>query len=285
MEAFVGGFREAPADDRFEVGRDLVLERRRHLAELGHDRLRRRLTLEDLVPCEHEIEDRSERIEVGSRVRRFPPTRLGGHVRRSPEDGADLRDPRRLARLAPFADARDPEVEELHEVLFLAHAGDKEVGRLDVAVDDPELVRFVQRATRLEREVNRAPCGERAVPFNQRREVDPVEELHRDEAVAVLSHPVFDHADRVRMPEEARRFRLARESPSLLSVLVAVRVSQDLHRHVAREELLAREPHVAHRAGPDASFEAILPELPGGEDVPARAPGHMAAGRADRDPR
>ena len=93
-----------------------------------------------------------------------------------------------------------PEVDDFRHVRLTAPHRQNDVGRLDVAMDDPKAVRFRERAADLSQDVNDAPRRQSAVASNQLLEIDAVEELHRvvEDAVRCPSIVVNRYGIRVR---------------------------------------------------------------------------------------
>ena len=109
----------------------------------------------------------------------------------------------------PRADLRQlgqAEVEDLR----LAALGDEDVGGLDVAVDDALRVRGVEGVCNLDPEIERDFERERPVVDAVLQRL-AVEELHRDERLALGLADVVDRAD-VRVVERRGRARLALEA-------------------------------------------------------------------------
>ena len=133
-------------------------------------------------------------------------------TRRSPRHSPDSSSPRASVRPPsarhrhPSAGFGQPEVENLG----VAAAGDEQIRRLDVAVDDPGGVRRLERIGDLDRECQQQVDVERA-PGDTMLQRRPVEELHDQERAAVLFADIVDGADvcviqgrgRSRLPEES----------------------------------------------------------------------------------
>ena len=118
--------------------------------------------VEGPLPREALIEDDAQRVDVGARIQaHFAADLLGRHVVRRSERGALLRQ-----RHAPgFArvEFRYAEVEDLHErasVLFC----DEQVVGLQIAVDDPGLVRGLYAVARLTDEIDDLLDRHRSLP-------------------------------------------------------------------------------------------------------------------------
>ena len=144
--------------------RRVALHHRRE--HVGH-----RLPGEGPATREELEEERPEGPDVRPLVQAPAASLLGGHVARGPEDdsrlGARLRQGRRLRQVRGGARGRVPgiglrqaEVEHLH----VAVGCELDVRRLEVAVDDPLLVRFLERFGDLPRDGQGHVDGNRAVP-------------------------------------------------------------------------------------------------------------------------
>ena len=173
--------------------RPQLRRRLRHLREVLHRDLERRVARERDLPGEHLVEHDADRVEVGGLVDRRAARLLGREVLRGADDRADLG---HLAR----AGARDPEVGHLQPAL----GADEHVVWLDVAVDDPVLVRGRECGEDLAGVVDRDLDRRRPAPDDQLLERAPVEELHRDVVGALGLAAVVDRDD-VRMAQSRRR--------------------------------------------------------------------------------
>ena len=140
-------------------------------AQHRRERVAHVLALERARPGEHLVEHAAERPHVTPLVRRAPLRLLRRHVRRRAEDHADaghhrgdvivgeLRQvARRRARRIRCERFGQAEVQHLH--LPVVREGD--VRRLEVAVDDPLLVRGLQRIRDLARDRHRLPERQRS---------------------------------------------------------------------------------------------------------------------------
>ena len=232
---------EALQADRLQVARDPRLEpRRRHhllvddLPEGLHDRR----GLEGGPAGEHLVEDRSQRVDVGRRadLAGQPLRLLGGHVAGRPHhlaaDGLAVLD------LQPLGQA---EVGDLRRAVGV----EQDVGRLQVAVDDPDAVDRADGAGERGHQLGglagrhrRAgqPLGERA----------PLEHLEREvRHAADLAHLV--DLDDVGMLHPGDDLGLDAESPELLGVDVEVAPDHlEGDRSLERPlEGLVDDPHAA----------------------------------------
>ena len=145
--------------------------------------------------------------------------------------------------------------------------GEQHVGRLDVAVDEPALVRDVQRRADLRDHVRDAIGGQGARRPHERPQVLPVDVAHRDvQLVAVLARVV--DGEHVRVLDRRRRPRLAQEPRA--EVGIAGQGGRDeLQRDDAVERQLRRPVHHAHAATAGESLDAVT-----GEHVTGMQVGH-----------
>ena len=104
-------------------------------------------------------------------------------------------------------DAREPEVENLEGPFGRDH----QIAGLDVAVDDPVLVRVTQPGTELEQQLQAAVDAERRPSTDHLGHGFPIEEFHRDKGLAVVLADVVN-GDDVIVFEGGRRPRFAREA-------------------------------------------------------------------------
>ena len=224
---------------------------------------RHRVARERQPAGDGEIEDAAERVEVGSAVERpVMEDELGREERRRPGDLTVAGQLRAVARVAGHA-LDDAEIEDLEEVAVRAELAHVEVGRLDVAVDEPGAVRLLERAARLADEVDRTLGQERTEAADQLVEIEPLEHLHDVVERSVLADPEIVEPDRVRREQARGRPGLALEA---LAHRLAVGHRQEvgahqLDRRRPGEELVASAPHLAHPARPELLDQPIRADL------------------------
>ncbi len=193
----------------------------------------------------------ADRPEIGARVDvlRFAERLFGSHEGRRAEE---------RAAVGRFGTSRleqpgDAEVEHLEPAI----AGEKQVGRLDVAVDDAAPVRGVEHVQELDAEL--AQDGVRQVPPSAHPhvlEVLPLEELHHQERRAVFVHVVVQDGDRARMPDLVRRLPLPQKALADLAVERQLRV-QELDGDAAPISVNGRVDR-RHSADAEQALETIL---------------------------
>jgi hypothetical protein len=132
---------------------------------------------EQLLVREQLVDHRRRREQIAARVERVAARLLRRHVAPLAHHALETRS----GVLVRLRGNRDPEVGDLH----LARARDQDVRRRDVAVHHVVAVREVERSHDLDRDVERRRQRQLAllVPelVEHRGEVEPVDELHRDE--------------------------------------------------------------------------------------------------------
>ncbi len=192
--------------------------RKRRPARLGlqncRERVGDRLSLERLAPGQHLVENGAEGPDIRPLVDGFPAGLLGRHVCRRADDDARLRgggrERRRVGDLGrrgvPGQGLGEAEIEDLD----LALRGQLHVGRLQVPVNDPLLVRGLERVGDLPRNgeglVDRDRAGRD--PFRQRLALHQLQD-ERSRAARFLE--AVDVRD-VRMVERRQDLRLALEA-------------------------------------------------------------------------
>src|SRR5262245_1090645 len=186
------------ADDLLDLGINSGLEgthRRRRLMddlflddEVG-------VTVERDAAGQQLVQHDTGGVDVGEVIDFDAANLLGTHVPRSP-DGAVAR-----ARQPPVAEhARDAEVDHADLPVLVQH----QVARLDVAVNDPELVDVVQRSQRVAAPGERFDLTGRPVLLQQIGEAPAGQVLFDGVEPAVQLHP-RQHAGQVWMPQILHR--------------------------------------------------------------------------------
>ena len=136
-------------------------------------------------------------------------------------------------------------------------AGDHQVLRLEVAVDDAELL---GRGEPGEQPLEHAADLRERHPADVRPQRAALEVLHRD-----VGHPrvleVVEHGDHVRVHERAREPRLADEAPREVRIR-GMEGRQLLERDEAIEVGLAREIHDRHPAPAELAQDSVAPNGP-----------------------
>ncbi|MFN7915380.1 MAG: hypothetical protein U0Q55_08565 [Vicinamibacterales bacterium] len=184
---------------------------------------------------------------------------LGRHVIRRAHHHAELGQPL-------LADAGDPEVQDLHRTVRVHH----DVQRLDVAVDDPGLVRVGEAAADLFDDAQLPPDGERRVLLDGLGQRLARDVLHDDVRPVLVIADVEDRDD-VRVAQLAGRPGLALEAFTHLGRVDAV--AQQLDGDQAIDGGIASDIDGAHAAPADRFHDFVL------TDVHVRAPSPGGSGR------
>ena len=159
-----------------------------------------------------------------------------------------------------------PHVEDLDRAALVAH----QVAGLDVAVDEPLLVRVLQSGRGLRDVLGRGRVRDRAVAIEDLLERLAVDVLHDEVGHVVVPRDVED-ADDVRVVERRGRAGLAEEPLEReLLVLVAAR-HEHLDRDLAVQFQVLREVDRAHPAAAEHVLDDVAadpePLVPAGEEL------------------
>ena len=149
----------------------------------------------------------------------------------------------------------DPEIHHARPTLII----DSDVGRLDVAMDDAAFVRERESAEDVDDDVELVDEWESDVSGREVLEVLTLDELHRDEQVAVDFAEVVDRDD-VRVLERSSGLGLAEEPPSEV-VVASDRVAHHFDGNGAIEDRIGCAIDDTHRALADLLDDSVLPDL------------------------
>ena len=226
------------------------------------DELQRRVGFEDPLAGDEPIRDAAQRVDVRAAVddaaserqlRRQIGGRSGDRALAGEAPVLPLRRPGRLDQ---------PEVEHLHEVALAASSAGVDVGGLDVAVDEPGVVRVLQGVAHLQQEVH-GPLGRDGTePAHELLQVQSVEQLHdviegpaRRDAEVVELHRVgrVERGRGLRLPLEPLEKRLG---PG--AVLDAQHLRPDqLDRGRPGQHVVAGLPDLAHAAVSQLLYQLV----------------------------
>ena len=130
---------------------------------------------------------------------------------------------RERGRLVGGADLREPEVDQLGHDVAAHVAREEDVGGLEVAVENPQVVRLREGRGDGENESEGVLDREDVDPGEKRAEIAPAEELHHEVRNARLD-PNVEHIHGVRVVETGRDAPLAKEAALHLLVVREVLV-------------------------------------------------------------
>lgn len=231
------------------VRRDL-LERRRWLGEDLDEHLIAPIRFEGRSARHRIKEQRPHRPDIGASVDAFSFGLFGAHEMGGPHDHAGAGKPRSFL----IDEVRDPEIEELG---LRASLGEHQehVFRLDVAVDDSDRMRCVERVEDFDRDLNhgvRRQGGLAGRPI----EVLSLEELQREIQRVVVADPsVQDLAD-AGMADLGGSLRLS-EKPLPRGVAFRDPAFDDLERDLSFGEAVLGFVDRAHASTPEESQELV----------------------------
>ena len=252
-----------------------VVERGRHLGVLQARRrhgvvrvlvgdLHGLLAAERLLADEHLVHHDADRVDVAAGVRDAPGDELGGEVR-------DRAEQRLAAGGVARGGAGEPEVADLDPAVVR----EQHVLGLQVAVDDPRLVRGDEsREHRLE-DVHRLVGGEAPVLAEQVAERDALQVLHDEVGEAVVL-ALVEHVDHVRVGEARGAAGLLDEALAEVRVVREVRM-HDLHRDAAVEAQVRGEVDRRHPAAGDAGAHLVATVEEAADHGIGRRRGHASS--------
>ena len=175
-----------------------------------------------------------------------PHTRPGRVSAPRPAEGAGV----------VLEDLREAEVDDLHEVGARAQGLEHDVVGLEVAVDDAEGVRLLERGERLPQHVGDAPQGQRPLVVRDAPQVAAAQVLHDDVRLPLLGAAEVEDGDGVRVAQAACGARLVEEARRGQLVVGQVRVN-DLDRDRPPERDLLGAVHAPHAADADHVRDAV----------------------------
>ncbi len=258
---------DRPLDRGVEVGDDRGGLDRPFVAVLARQ-LREPLALEGAPPRDELVDQEAERVDVAAGGDLAPLELLGRHVGGRP--GAHVVARERLR------EAGQAEVGEADLALAVEH----HVRGLQVAVEHALLVRRGEPRRHLPRDVQGLVLREPPDAAEERREVLPVHELHRQE-VLTLGLADVPHAADGRVRDLPRHAHLAVEALEAPGVALE-RARQELEGHGMLELQVVGAVDLAHPAAAEEADDAVAlaEDGAGREALPGTGAGPGRAGRA-----
>ena len=160
---------------------------------------------------------------------------------------------KRRVRQARSGQLGEAEVEDLYVTI----AGDEEILRFQIAMDDVPLVRGGEPASDLRRVIERLARRYRTLP-NPRAQRFAFEQLRNDVVESAFVADVVDGQD-VRMVEHAGRARFLLETAQRIGVGRKI-ARQNFDRDVALQARVLRAIHLAHAARADGHENFVRTE-------------------------
>ena len=246
------------ADDPFQLGRDLRIPLANRLGRLIQESVednRGRRAVKRPRPRHHFVQNHAERPQVAARIHCLAARLFRRHVGDRAHGRARLREHihghrvriRRLCLVLGQA-----EVEHLGVTAF----GHKNIGRLDIAMNDPFGVRRVQRVGHLDAQRQRGRDIER-LAADVLAKCFAVEQLHHQKWMARRLADVVNGAN-IGMIERRSGARLALETFPRSFRCKGLR--QNFDGYVAMEPRVARLIHLAHAAFADGRKNFVRAE-------------------------
>ena len=219
----------------------------------------------------HLVQNDPERVEVRAPVELLGLRLLRAQVLRRAVHHAVLRQ-LRLVRARRLLDLGDPKVEDLHKLSNAPEVAQHDVVRLEVSVDDAELVGLVQRVERLAHDADGAKLVEVPFALDQPAQRAAFDVLHRHVDQPIFGVTKDEDANDVRVRQLRDRFRLPIEPRDELLALGGVAM-QDLDRNLLIDRRVLREIDGAHPAFAQLLGQHVLAEQAGPDQGVARRRG------------
>jgi len=219
------------------------------------------------APGQHLEDHRAHAVDVRARVHHCRGQLLGRGVVNGPDE---LVRPGEARVRGAFPDVRQPEVDQLVDPFARRELVRHHVGRLQVAMDDADAVRQLERAA--ERRDDAADVLDRHLSGRSQfvLEAASIEQLHDQERMAVRLDVEVENRDDVGMAEPRRGPALTHEAFAGSGYARQAVAEDDLDRDLVAEQ---RPPCPIHRSHPafgerSEDFVAAVEDLPGREHGP-----------------
>ena len=250
-------FFHGPAENAFEIRGELGIEMTRRDRFLVQDRVQRSDHVaggKGLLAGRHFVKHDSEREQIAPRVQFFAARLLRRHINRCSRNHAHRRQRVFHGGIARSRIARRLGQSEIED-LGLTALPNKNIGRLDVAMNDPLGVRSRQSIGHLDANVEEFVDFDRLFP-NPLLQAHSLQLLHDDERMSAVVVDVVDGAD-AGMVQLGSGACFAHEAVERLAVVHHLR-RNELERDVAGQARVFRLIHHAHAATTELSHDLIV---------------------------
>ena len=152
----------------------------------------------------------------------------------------------------------DPEVEDLDDDVVFVLLGQKQIGRLDVAMNHVRFVRLLQATTSLRHDPQRDPRRDRSRALEQLCRIDTRHQLHGEIRTAGGGiDPRVDDLDQVLRVNRARGARLALKALDRVRLLGQSLGDDHLHRNAARGSEMDRLVDLSHSPSTELADDLV----------------------------
>ena len=201
------------------------------------------------LPGQHVVASHAQAVDVAARIELPAFDLLRAHVQRRAHGDAHLRE---LQRLFPAADAGQTEIGHFH----FAGAGEHDIFRLDVAVDDAAVGGFAQGGGHLPDDGQAHLHIGRALAGNVLRQVLPFD-IFLGDVMEVVNQPDFVNLHDVGLHQ--RRGGLGfHVEPADVGIVGGQFPFEHFERHLAAERTLLGQIHIGHRPATQPPQQAII---------------------------
>ena len=204
---------------------------------------------------DHRVQHRAQGIQVAAPIGATTLDLLGRHEFRRPDDRPGDR------QLFGGKHLRHAKVGDLHRAVLR----NQQIGRLQVAVNDPHIVRMLQPRTDLHRDLDRLLPRNPPVATQSPGQRVAFHVFHRVVVGLVVIRPALEELDDVGVVQLLECFDLAME-PQDETIFPGQRCRQHLDRRALAGLLMRADIHRPHRASADLAVDQVRSNTGGMHD-------------------